>query len=251
MIELTFNPELKIPLYRQLANSLRLSIRSESIAPGSQMPTEQELCLHYGLSRPVVRQAYKCLLEEGLILRHQGKGTFVRTHEVNYNLITSILPLTQKIEMMKLSPKVIELSRTIKSYDEQKMSQLELDINDQVFCTRRLYLGDDEPIFVTEVMLPLKIFPNLESYDFKDSSLWIKIEEIYHIQPYKSKLRLKAVVLPSDICLALDLPQGSPGFRMDTMNYDDQGIPIELSLCYMKGIGTKVSLNYSSESLKK
>lgn len=244
MIQIQLDPRSSIPLYRQLANSLRLAIRSEQIAPGAQMPTEAELCEHYKLSRPVVRQAYKCLLEEALIVRHQGKGTFVRTHEVNYNLITSILPLTQKIQLMNLTPRVVELSRETRPAMELTQTQLELGESDQVFSTMRLYYGNEETLFVTHVMLPLKVFPGLDQHDFKDVSLWTLIDEIYHVKPKRSKLFLKAVVLPSEICDILQLPHGSPGFRMDTLNFSADGTPIELSLCYMKGIGARVSLNF-------
>ncbi|MFC0386906.1 GntR family transcriptional regulator [Muricoccus vinaceus] len=66
-----------IPLWLQLKHALRDLIAFD-LAPGDRIPTEAELCAHYGLSRITVRQAVTSLADEGLLHRQQGRGTFVR-----------------------------------------------------------------------------------------------------------------------------------------------------------------------------
>jgi len=66
-----------IPLYYQLEQILRESIRSREFDPDAPLPTEQQLCKTYGVSRAVVRQALESLIQDGLIARVQGKGTFL------------------------------------------------------------------------------------------------------------------------------------------------------------------------------
>lgn len=67
---------LSVPLWLQLKHALRDSITFDG-QPGDKIPTEAELCSHYGLSRVTVRQAITSLVDEGLLVRRQGKGTFV------------------------------------------------------------------------------------------------------------------------------------------------------------------------------
>lgn len=74
------------PLYRQLLTRLRDAILSGEYPVGSRMPSEKELCQHYGISRVTVRRALKELTEEGLIHRHQGKGSFVTRPRLEHNL---------------------------------------------------------------------------------------------------------------------------------------------------------------------
>lgn len=73
-------PKLKkgpVPLYYQLERILRNRVLSKEIGPNELMPTEMQLCEEFGISRATVRQAFKALENDGLIMREQGRGTFV------------------------------------------------------------------------------------------------------------------------------------------------------------------------------
>lgn len=242
MIQLGFKPEFGRPLHLQLAQTLKNAIRADQIKAGEQMPTEAELCQAYGLSRPVIRQAYKHLSEEGLIVRQQGKGTFVRQNELNYALMASMLPLSEKIRLSGRTPGVIERSREVLTYDPLTMAKLELESGDQVLAIERTYYGDGMPLFHTQILLPLKLYPKLEKQEAENASLWEQLKKHYRIQPVKAKRILKAVALPIPICQHLDLPENSPGFRIDTLIYEQHGFPMELSVAYLKGDGTTVSM---------
>jgi multiple sugar transport system substrate-binding protein len=70
--------ESRTPLYRQVASILRERIERGLFKPGERIPTEYELCDHFGVSRTSVRQALSDLVHEGLLLRRQGSGTYVQ-----------------------------------------------------------------------------------------------------------------------------------------------------------------------------
>ena len=78
------NPEISLertstkPLFAQVAQSLNTSIASGGFRPGQQIPTEPELAATYGVSRITVRRAIEELCQHGLLIKRQGKGTFVR-----------------------------------------------------------------------------------------------------------------------------------------------------------------------------
>ncbi len=55
------------------------AITSGKLSAGTKLPTEEELCAQFGISRPVARQAYNMLIEEGFVERMRGRGTFVRS----------------------------------------------------------------------------------------------------------------------------------------------------------------------------
>ena len=93
MEHLKLDKTSSIPLHQQLANEIKLAIRSNHYTPGHKLPTEEELCLHFNISRPVVRQAYKQLMSEELIYRHKGKGSFVLKNNIRYTILDSIASL--------------------------------------------------------------------------------------------------------------------------------------------------------------
>jgi GntR family transcriptional regulator len=74
------------PLYRQLAQRIGASIRAGRLAPGMRLPSEEKLTAHCGVSRITVRQALDELVQQGLVVRRQGKGTFVTAPAVKHDL---------------------------------------------------------------------------------------------------------------------------------------------------------------------
>ena len=76
------DPEHPLPIYVQLKTLLRQEILSGRYGPGERLPTEHELCATHGISRPPVSRALSELAEEGVILRHRRRGTFVNPHWV-------------------------------------------------------------------------------------------------------------------------------------------------------------------------
>ncbi|GHD37653.1 hypothetical protein GCM10007147_45820 [Nocardiopsis kunsanensis] len=66
------------PMYRQIADRIAARIEDGTYRPNSRMPSETELCKTYGVSRRTARAAYAILLDRGLVVTSQGKGTYVK-----------------------------------------------------------------------------------------------------------------------------------------------------------------------------
>jgi GntR family transcriptional regulator len=73
------NKRLKTPIYQQIANSIRSAIQNDLLKHHDHLPTEDEICEMFSISNIVVKQAYQSLVDEGLVLRIRGKGTYVST----------------------------------------------------------------------------------------------------------------------------------------------------------------------------
>src|SRR3569833_738583 len=81
------NKNIPIPLYYQLKERLTQQIMGGDFQPGTLMPSERELSDRYGISRMTVRQALGEMVKEGLLLREQGKGTFVAEPKITQGLL--------------------------------------------------------------------------------------------------------------------------------------------------------------------
>jgi DNA-binding GntR family transcriptional regulator len=86
-INIELNKLSDIPLYVQIKDAIKNAILDGRYLDQAKLPTEEILCSLYNISRPVVRRAYQALIDEGLVMRHQGKGTFVNRHMILSNLI--------------------------------------------------------------------------------------------------------------------------------------------------------------------
>lgn len=74
----SINPQLDIPIYQQLVDSIRAAVKKGTLAPQQQLPTVQELSRQLGVARGTIKRAYDELDREGLVEKVQGRGTFVR-----------------------------------------------------------------------------------------------------------------------------------------------------------------------------
>src|SRR5215469_1564507 len=97
------NPQSAIPLYFQIEQELASLIASGALAPGSQLPSEEELVQSYGVSRTTVRKAVQELDRLGLIEIRRGRGTFVRAEKITQEF-TELTGFVEDMVAMGLQP---------------------------------------------------------------------------------------------------------------------------------------------------
>src|SRR5215475_6532589 len=102
---------------------LRQAITGGTFRPGSQLPTEAELCEMLGVSRTVVREALRVLEDDGLVARRHGVGTFVRNHPILKNLNFNF-GITEMIDSAGLKPGTSHLAIQKEAADQEKAEQL-------------------------------------------------------------------------------------------------------------------------------
>lgn len=113
------NPELDIPLYQQLVDTIRNAVKKGVLVPGEQLPTVQEMTAELNIARGTIKRAYDELERSGLIEKVQGRGTFVRYQPENSGsrkeqAIAAINKLLDELEGMGLSAAEINIFLTLK-----------------------------------------------------------------------------------------------------------------------------------------
>ena len=219
---------LPIPLHIQLARSIRIAIQDGLLLTNAKLPTEDELGQKYDLSRPVVRQAYKQLLEERLIYRLKAKGTFVLPKEEHFNLLKLLFPLTEKISYNEVSENIEEIEHELKSYDPKTMPHLGLSKDDKVYCTKRLYYGERRTMFYIEIYQPEKYYP--KSQENRNN---IQIHRTIHV-----------VKLENEVCKLFNIPDNTAGFKITSTTTNQENIITELSIAYVQGYNVSIILDY-------
>lgn len=154
------NRAIDIPLYAQVREALRNDLAQ--MEPGQAIPPEPELEARFQVSRITVRKAIDDLVIEGLLVRQQGRGTFVQrpklTHELN--MITS---WTEQLRALGYTPRTLPLEIEEIDPPQRVAYNLGLGPRQRVFALRRLRLVAEEPVTLMVNYLPAQLVPGLDA----------------------------------------------------------------------------------------
>jgi GntR family transcriptional regulator len=212
---------------------LRQAITAGTFRPGSQLPTEAELCAMLGVSRTVVREALRVLEDDGLVARRHGVGTFVRNHPILKNLNFNF-GITEMIESAGLKSGTSHLAIQKEKADEEKAEQLHVPLGTPLITVERVRTADGRPVVYsldtfTETLIQQAEFdPQLlltESiYNILQTSLGEVIE--YGIA------RLLPVSAPPHVTEKLQLPANALTLYIVQTDYSSGDEPLVYSCEY-------------------
>lgn len=197
MFEITIDQPLCLnrnsasPLYYQLKEYLTEAIVKGIYKPNDRLPTEEELCKMFSVSRPVVRQAYSLLIREGLVERQKGSGTFVKQRVKKESLFSEFVSFSfeQNIIDLDKNSKIIKLEKIV---DPSINKSMGISAESEIVHIIRLVHEFEYPVSMIESYLPCKYFQNFENFFFTISSKSILeiVESTYglYIQQVKRDL---------------------------------------------------------------
>lgn len=230
-----------VPLYKQLKDTLASDIRNAKYPRGSRMLSEQELEEKYNVSRITVRRAMSELCEEGLLIKKQGKGTFVTGNEISADM-GKLLGFHDYMEShgKKVDSKVLE--KSIIRIKPAIAREMMIEEDDDVFYMKRLMCTDGIPMMIDNCYIPLKRLPGFDEKFKDDDSIFRIMRSEYGIKFGKYYKVLKVKKANKDMAVLLDCPAGEPVFDLYKISYDNNGIPMHLSISYIKGENTSYKI---------
>lgn len=212
---------------------LRQAIVGGTFRPGSQLPTEAELCEVLGVSRTVVREALRVLEDDGFVVRRHGVGTFVRNQPILKNLNVNF-GITEMIESAGSKPGTSHLALQNETADQEKAEQLRVAIGTPLVTIERVRTADGRPVVfsmdtVTEALIqragfnPQRLLSE-SIYSLLQTSLGQVIA--YGIA------RLLPVASPVDVAEKLQLPPDALALYISQTDYSSNDEPLVYSCEY-------------------
>ena len=201
------------------------------------MPSEAELEEKYQVSRITVRRAVKELCEEEILVRKQGKGTFV----LNTGLKTRIDRLRGFHDSMESQGREVRTEVLEKSIIHVKASyaeDLQIGTDDEVVYLKRIMYADDIPMMMDMCYLPLKRFPGIVDRMTGDFSVIRILEDDYHVNLNRYYKVLKVRKATKEISAYLKCHMGDPLFDLFKITYSEDGIPQHIAVSILKGENT-------------
>lgn len=230
----TLDHESFIPLYYQLKEILKEKIESGEWKPGDIIPSENQLQQQYNISRNTAKKALDDLVQDGVLNRIQGKGTFVSTPKIEQSL-SGFYSFSKVMEAKGLQPKDIILSLKQKEAKPSVAKQLQLPTGSPVTALRRLRCAQDEPIILETSYIPQHIAPELSVEKLKKNSLYDLLKKEYGIYVTKAKEIFEPVLVRDYESKYLQVEEGFPALLLDRVAYDSNGTVVEFCRSIVRG----------------
>lgn len=233
VIVVTKNPiNYNSPIYLQLRELIRSRIEEEEYPPGSAIPSENELAKTYGVNRLTVRSAVDALVNEGILLRIQGKGTFVVGNRLERNL-DSLGGFRQSTINHHANPSVKILSQYRRKAGPFYSSIFNINPDDQIFFIRRLNQANNEPISIEYNYIPCYKVPKLDAVDLSIFTLY-ELYDFYHVSPVYAFQTLDLVPVEAHDARSLELDSGAMVLMFSCTSYDSSNDVIEYTKSFSR-----------------
>jgi len=238
--------DLPIPYHYQLRELLRDEIASGHWVVGERLPSERELCEAFNLSRTTIREAIDALVNEGLLRREKGRGTFIAKPKITEKWLETPDSFTDSMleQGYQLETKVLSL--TVENSPYKVSRELRLRTDEPVIVLNRLRIILQEPILLVTSYIPQKLCPELVNEDFSRQSLYQLWREKYNIRITQAKRFMEAVAADELEANLLNVRQGSPLMLIESTAYLEDGTPVEYFKARHRGDRTR----FEVESVK-
>jgi GntR family transcriptional regulator/GntR family frlABCD operon transcriptional regulator len=203
-----------IPQYRRLYEILRKHITEGVYMEGDLLPSENELCQLYGMTRPTVRQSLACLANDGYIRKHQGKGSIVQ-HPPRDIGILSVSGTTSAVGSRNLKTRIIVKPGLIPWPGDFMFPLSDLEKESGCIYLERLRLLDEVPIFYDISFIANINLPRITARQFENRSLFRILREHYHIEIKGGEQRIRAISPSPKISRYLKLDKGQPVLHLE------------------------------------
>jgi GntR family transcriptional regulator len=236
--------ELGVPLYQQIQHLIRHRILTRDYGSGAQIPSEHELCAELHVSRVTLREALRELVREKLLVKVQGKGTFValnppkRLAPVRY---TGFLEELQD-RVRKLTVRDVEVTKTPVTPDLAKTLALDPDAT-EVVLIKRVREIDGEPFSFTLNYLPVSIGNRIKPADLQTQPLLKILQEDLKIPIVRAKETIAAAPADPDVAGRLGIPVLYPVLHMTRVMFTTADKPFEVVDIYYRADKYHYSVN--------
>lgn len=219
------------PLYQQIKTLILRSLQAGEWKPGDMIPSELELAARFRVSQGTVRKAIDELATDNLLVRRQGKGTFVATHaeqHIQYRFLR-VLPDAESPDAQGPAERRIVECRRLRAPAEVAR-QLALRTGDPLLLVKRVLAFSGTPTILEDIWLPGGPFKGLtqETLAGDKGPMYALFEAEFGVRMVRAVERIKAVGADADAAALLGVEMGHPLLSVERLAYTYNDVPMEL-----------------------
>lgn len=216
-----------IPLYHQLYEILRAQVENGTWKPGDMIPPESELKKRYGVSQITVRQSLNILVDNGLIYRRRGQGTFVAQQPTITSNLTHIVHFADDMRQRGMKPGTKLLTVGKSPLSSVTARKLQAEPGEELANISRLRYADDQPLSIEHSCLLSKYVPGILDLDLAHRSLSEILATEYGIITIRAEQTIRAQQATEEAVQWLDITSDAVLLVIERVNYSQQNIPFE------------------------
>jgi GntR family transcriptional regulator len=216
------------PMYAQVRALLEAALERGEWAPGEAIPSEFDLADRFQVSQGTMRKAIDALAADNLVVRRQGRGTFVATHTEEKASNFRFLRIRRNDgEDEYPESRLVDVRRTKAGAEVARA--LGLRTGEPVIALRRLLLYSGAPTVLDDIALPAALFRGLTRarYEAYRGSMYGFFETEFGVRMLKARERLRAVAADAASAALLEVPAGAPLLAVDRVAYTFADRPVE------------------------
>jgi GntR family transcriptional regulator len=234
------------PLYSQLLNAILEIIKNQKLQPGDALPSENQLCREFGVSRTVVRQTLAQLENDGLVHRVKGKGTFVSPIKAPEYLGHTLLGLYEDAHLRGEAVRSTVLDHAVVEADAEIANKLKIEVGAPVVKLSRMRFVNEEPWALSTAWLPEEVGKHSFNADLTTDSLYRLLERngVIGVTGWRS---VEAVLADRFVANHLGVKPGSALLRLKSLRRDENGVPIEYFEAFHRGDRSRFEFELTHE----
>lgn len=228
------DPASPLPLYYQLKEILLDNIHSGVWNIGELIPSENQLCEEYNISRNTAQRAIKELVQDGILSRRQGIGTFITAPKIEQDL-SGVYSFTDTMIKNGITASSKVLSLTVEPAGKKHGEILGVKETDPLIVLTRIRYANNAPMMVETSRIPQALVPGLEDKVSENTSLYETFTNDYQIFVTRIKEVFEPVLTSKQESKWLQIDPESPAILLERTAYTAQGQAVEFCRSIVPG----------------
>lgn len=218
-----------VPLYKEVKEKIIQALTAGAWVAGDRIPSESELAKRYGVAVSTIRAAIGELVDANVLVRRQGKGTFVSEHTSPRNLYR-FFHIVRDDGVREIPAREL-ISFRQEPADESLVELLQLKRYRRfdVFSIRLVFKVGGQVIGHSVAVVPVALFPKLTAESIRESelTLYALYQTRHNVNVLCVSADLRATAVPEEVAPYLNLPPGAPVLEIERVAYTYQDVPVE------------------------
>ncbi|TDS98249.1 GntR family transcriptional regulator [Rahnella sp. BIGb0236] len=224
----------EVPLYLQVSEWIRENIYKGDLTTGDRVPSENQIMDMLGVSRGTVKKAVTLLVNEGMLVQVQGKGTFVKSENISYSLGEGLLSFAESLESQHLNFETQVIESRIDVASKLVASKLGIEMGAPILYLKRVRSVEGERVMLIENRINIAHCPGIEDIDFNSNNLFPTVERLSGKKIASSESRYAAKIIGAERGHYLEVHEDAPVLHLEQIVYFENNIPLEFGNVWLK-----------------